>query len=93
MGDIRLDPVEGEDGVSEIVHVRGTEGAVFLSQLQWKDLKRLREAVKKQYMRFYPVEFFTDREADKIIESLGPVTAEKLIKRLVDQKEGKAGWL
>lgn len=84
MGDMRLVDVDGD---KEIVRTKGSEGAVFLSNLKHRDLLRLREAVKRVYMaRGYPVEFYTDREADRIIESLGPATAEKLIKAQVDNK-------
>jgi hypothetical protein len=68
----------------ERVMTRPTEGSVFLSQLSERDLIRLREVVKRVYMKFYPVEFFTDREADKMIESLAPSTVERLIKAHVD---------
>lgn len=59
-------------------------GATFLSELKLHELKALREAVKRVYMRHYPVEFFTDREADRMIEALAPDVAERLIKARVD---------
>lgn len=84
MGDMKL--VDDGDA-KEIVRTKGAAGSIFLSELSWTELTRLREAVKRVYMkRGYPVELFTDREADRIIESLGPATAEKLIKAQVDQK-------
>ena len=87
MGDYRLEADPDEPGTSEIIRTRGSAGSVFLANLSFKDLKRLRDAVKRVYMqRGYPIELYTDREADRIIESLGPQTAERLIKALVDQK-------
>ena len=65
---------------------KAREGTVFLSQLSTRDLLRLRRAVKQVHMKFYPADFCTDREADKIIESLGPATVEKLLKAEVDNK-------
>jgi len=35
-------------------------------------------------MQHYPVDHCTDRECDRIIETLLPATAERLLKRLVD---------
>lgn len=66
--------------------VRSLEGATILANLSFRDLKRLRASVKQVYMRYYPVEFFTDREADKMIESLSPRVVERLIKAEVDRK-------
>ena len=37
-----------------------------------------------QHMKHYPKEQCTDREADKIIETITPETREKLIKLAVD---------
>lgn len=85
MGDMKL--IDVGNGEQEIVRTKGSAGAVFLSELSFNDLQRLRAAVKRVYMqRGYPVELYTDREADRIIESIGPQTAERLIKALVDQK-------
>lgn len=72
-----------EQGESPIK--KHTAGSVFLSQLAFKDLQRLRVAVKRVYMRHYPVEFFTDHEADRMIEALAPDVVERLIKATVDQ--------
>ena len=72
-----------EQGESQIK--RHTAGSIFLSQLAFKDLERLRAAVKRVYMTKYPVEFFTDHEADKMIEALAPDVVERLIKATVDK--------
>ena len=37
-------------------------------------------------MRHYPVDLCTDYECDRIIESLLPATAERLIKKAVDEQ-------
>tara|TARA_R100001082_G_scaffold105688_1_gene77980 strand:+ start:767 stop:880 length:114 start_codon:yes stop_codon:yes gene_type:complete len=36
-------------------------------------------------MKHFPIEEITDKEADKLIESLGPATQEKLIKEYIDK--------
>ena len=50
-----------------------------------RDRRRLRQIVKKVHMKHFPIEEITDREADKLIESLGPATQEKLIKEYIDK--------
>ena len=54
------------------------------SQIPLRDLQRLRVVVKNNHMKHYPKEQCTDREADKIIETITPETREKLIKLAVD---------
>jgi hypothetical protein len=56
----------------------------LLTQIPIKDLVQLRAVVKTQHMKHYPREQCTDREADKIIETINPETREKLIKLAVD---------
>lgn len=56
----------------------------FLQTLSQTDLRRLREIVMNVHMKLYPKEHWNVREADKLIESIGPEVAEKLIKRGVD---------
>lgn len=55
-----------------------------LATLSWQDLTRLRNAVRRVHMRHYPTTHCSTREADRIIETIGAATAERLIKRLVD---------
>ena len=57
-----------------------------LATLSWQDLTRLRNAVRRVHMRYYPLDHCTVRECDRIIETLGDATAERLLKRLVDGK-------
>tara|TARA_R100000329_G_scaffold12398_1_gene13447 strand:+ start:1180 stop:1374 length:195 start_codon:yes stop_codon:yes gene_type:complete len=54
------------------------------SQIPLKDLQRLRIVVKNNHMKHYPKEKVTDKEADRIIESITPQTRDKLIKLAVD---------
>ena len=54
------------------------------SQIPLKDLQRLRIVVKNNHMKHYPKEKVTDKEADRIIESISPQTRDKLIKLAVD---------
>ena len=54
------------------------------SQIPLRDLQRLRVVVKNNHMKHYPKDKVTDKEADRIIESISPQTREKLIKLAVD---------
>jgi len=72
-------------GPGSVVHPGGP-GPAFLAELSVEDLRRLRLIVKKQFMRSFPKDKFTDAEADRIIESYGPATQEALIRRAVAQK-------
>ena len=56
----------------------------FIDPLTGRDPRRLREISFGVHMKNYPKEHFNVREADKLIESLGPEVAEELIKRGVD---------
>lgn len=58
----------------------------WLSQLKPADLERLRAVVRKVHFRYYPEHLCTNVEADRIIESQGPETAERILKRIVDGK-------
>lgn len=57
-----------------------------LAELSYNDLQRLRAAVRRVHMKHYPIDHLTNREADRIIETLVGPTAERLLKRLVDGK-------
>lgn len=57
----------------------------WLSQLSWSDLQLLRGIVRKIYMQYHPIGTATDMEADRIINSLGPQVAERMIKKAVDK--------
>lgn len=56
----------------------------FIAELNFSDLQRLRSIIKKVHFRYYPSDFCTDQEADRMIESLGAETREKILKRYVD---------
>lgn len=60
-----------------------------LAALSFDELRRLREAVQRVHMQYYPAEFFTDREADRIIETFGEEAAQRLVKKLVDGRLGE----
>ena len=62
-------------------------GNMKISELSPNDLKVLREVVFRVRMQHYPVESFTTVEADRIIESIGEETAQRMIKRLVDMRQ------
>jgi len=65
----------------------------FLTNLSYDDLSRLREVAKKVFLQYNPPEFYTDREADKIIEAMGPEIMERRLKELIDSQMmgGKIG--
>jgi len=58
----------------------------FLTQLNPDELRALREVAKRVFLQYNPPEFFTDREADKIIEAMGPEVMEKRLRHLIDSK-------
>ena len=49
------------------------------------DRRKLRIIVKKIHLKFLPSNLVTDKEADKLIESLGPTVKEKLLKEALDK--------
>lgn len=56
----------------------------FLTSLSHQDRQRLRQIVKKVHLRNQPGSMITDREADRVIEAMGPITQEKLIRKAVE---------
>lgn len=61
----------------------------FLHTLNVEERDILRRVVKKVHLVHHPEEFCTDREADKVIASIGPEVVERMIRfgkdRQVDQ--------
>lgn len=57
----------------------------FITALSFHDLKRLRKVVKQYHMAHYPALHFTDREADRIIEALGPRVLDAQLKQAIDE--------
>ena len=55
-----------------------------VQSLNSRDHRRLREIIFGIHMKNYPKEHFNIREADKLIESIGPEVAQQLIERGVD---------
>lgn len=53
--------------------------------ISFQDRQRLRKIVKTIHFKHYPKEFITDKEADKLIESLGPKVAQDMIKKYLEQ--------
>lgn len=62
----------------------------FFSEINWDDLQLLRGIVRRVHMKKYPEEMITSRECDRIIEAIGPVASENLIKLAVEQRVGDA---
>ena len=52
----------------------------FLHTLKVEERRILREVVKRVHLKHHPKEFGTDREADKVIASIGPEVVEKFIR-------------
>ncbi len=44
----------------------------FSASLSLEDLNRLRAVVKRAHMKTFPTEHFTDYEADRMIDAMGP---------------------
>lgn len=57
----------------------------FISTLPKQDLDLLRGIVRKVHLQHVPHDFATDKECDKLIESLGPEIAERMIRFGVDK--------
>ncbi len=60
--------------------------ADWMRSLSFQDLERLRRVVRRVHLHYMPASMYSTREADRIIETLGPVTGERLLKRAVDAK-------
>ena len=58
----------------------------FLHTLKQNERDMLRQVVKKVHLCYHPEQFCTDREADKVITTLGPEVVEFMIKFAVDKK-------
>ena len=58
----------------------------FMHSLKKEERELLRRVGRSIHMQYFPREFQTDYEADKIIASIGPSTFEHLIKQGKDRK-------
>lgn len=57
----------------------------FISAIGKQDLDLLRGIVRKVHLAYVPKDKATNKECDKLIESLGPEIAEKMIRFGVDK--------
>ena len=57
----------------------------FISTISSQDLNVLRKIVRKVHLAYVPLEHATDKECDKLIESLGPEIVERMIRFGVDK--------
>jgi hypothetical protein len=57
----------------------------FISTITSQDLTLLRGIVRKVHLTHVPKDFATDKECDKLIESLGPEIVERMIRFGVDK--------
>lgn len=51
--------------------------------ISYQDRQRLRKVVKAVHFKNYPTHMVTDKEADKLIEALGPKVAEDMIAKYI----------
>lgn len=58
----------------------------FLHTLKPEEREILRRVVKKVHLVYNPEEFQSDREADKVIASIGPEVVERMIRFGKDMK-------
>lgn len=59
--------------------------ASFIATLKTNELAMLRGIVKRVHLAHVPDSFATDKECDKLIESLGPEIVERMIRFGVDK--------
>ena len=52
----------------------------FLHTLKPEERRILRLVVKRVHLKHHPEQFCTNREADKVIATIGPEVVEKLIR-------------
>lgn len=57
----------------------------FIHTISKQDLSLLRGIVRKVHLAYVPHDSATDKECDKLIESLGPEIAERMIRFGVDK--------
>jgi hypothetical protein len=55
-----------------------------LASLRYEDLMRLRAVVRRVHMKHYPLDHLTLENCDRIIETIGEQTAQRLIRKLID---------
>lgn len=58
----------------------------FLHTLKPEERRILRKVVKHVHFKYFPKEFCTDYEADKLIATIGPETAATLVRIGKDHK-------
>jgi hypothetical protein len=56
----------------------------WISGLSFADLQRLREITRKVHFQHVPGVIFDEKEADRLIEALGPEISERLVRKFVD---------
>lgn len=52
----------------------------FLHTLNIEERRILRKVVKRVHLKYHPKELCTDREADKLIATIGPEVAANLVR-------------
>ena len=77
----KSNPLERVD--EELLDSIETKGG-FSTRLKFSDLQKLRAIVKKVHLRHYPTEMISDYEADRVIDVMGPVTQEYLVRKAVE---------
>jgi hypothetical protein len=57
----------------------------YTSRLTFQDRERLRAVVKAVHLASYPKDKVDNREADKLIDALGPEVCQKMIDRAMQR--------
>lgn len=57
----------------------------FINTLSQRERETLRRVVRMVHMKHFPKDFASDYEADKIIETIGPEAAGKMIELGIDR--------
>jgi len=56
-----------------------------IGNISYQDRQRLRKIVRKVHLKFLPDHLVNNKECDKLIESLGPMVREKLLKEYIEK--------
>ena len=52
----------------------------FISTISPSELDILREIVRKVHLTYVPADFATDRECDKMIDTMAPETVDRMLR-------------
>jgi hypothetical protein len=58
----------------------------WVRTLSFDEMQKLRAVVRRVHLRYMPASMFSVREADRIIETLGPEVAQRMLKKAVEAR-------